>query len=145
MKAAALCELVGCSPTTFKQWVKEGLVCTEMRRSGAGNHVIYDDANVIAVAVALRLRSLGLTVSRCKVAFEQLHGELRARSSVEWLSLRIVMSPKSAKLVDARSWGLGEDIGAWVVIDLASLAATFVHPDTDLQLNLPFGLQSTNP
>jgi DNA-binding transcriptional MerR regulator len=145
MKAADLCKLVGCSPSALKQWVKEGVVLANADRKGSGNHLVYDDANVIAAAIALRLRDLGMTVSRSQVAFHQLHVELRARSSIEWLSLWIEIGPKYAKLIDARSVSQISGISAWVVIDLAQLCETFIHPRINSQLELSFGLHSANP
>jgi len=145
MKASNLCKLVGCSPTALKQWVKEGVVLAKAERRGAGNHLVYDDANVIAAAIALRLRELGVTVSKCREAFRQLHAELRARSSIEWLSLWIELGPNSTKLIDARSVGTRSGISAWVVVDLAQLCEAFIHPYLDSQLELSFGLHSANP
>jgi DNA-binding transcriptional MerR regulator len=77
-------ERIFVSGSRIRDWVREGVVLPARGTGGKGHPYEYDDANLLAGAVAARLAELHVVLKHYKPAFGELHKKLRARSSLEW-------------------------------------------------------------
>ena len=76
----------------FKLWVLEGVIAPERPGRGPGIHAEYDEANVIAMRLALKMRDASMNVRRYSKAFGELHKWLRRTPKNEWPSYRVTMT-----------------------------------------------------
>ncbi len=142
MQASVVRARTGCRAEALKEWTREGVIVPVSQTPGSGNHAVYDDANLIAVALAMQLKDLGVVLSRLADSFKILQSTLRSRSSLEWRGARVVMSRNAVLFVDGIA--LSEIPTVALVFDLDRLATTLVPLDSDPQLSLKFGVVSVS-
>lgn len=140
MQALNLRKLVGCSEAERKAWIREGVLVASRSGSGAGVHAEFDMANVIAAALALRMKHMGIKVAHYAPAFNLLHEELRNRSSIEWPRYRIFMTPDKVAFTELHEKIDNKLIG--FTLSLEPLCQDLFANTTERipQLNLSFGL-----
>jgi len=139
MQAAVLRSRCGCTESDQKAWVRDGILVPISAGFGPGIHAEYDEANVLAAAIALRMKRAAVVVSRYAEAFAQLHAWLRARSALEWRRYQVVLTPEGIRFDSANS-PLPTDIFGFRV-GLEAVCATLQDSEQLGQLQLNFGLR----
>jgi hypothetical protein len=132
MRASVVLTRTGCGLAAFKMWVRAGVIIPVAQTSGRGLFSEYDDANLIAVALAMELTKLGMVPTRLARSFSLLQSTLRSRSSTEWKGARIVLTSERLSFEDAAN--SSEIHAVAVVVDLDRLAARIAplnSPDSD--------------
>jgi hypothetical protein len=142
MRASELLARTGCAAAILKEWVRVGVILPTDGGKGSGHHADYDDANLVAVAVALHLKRLFIPVVRYAASFALLHEGLRERSKIEWHGLYVGLTPNAVKFC-LRSEGCDELMDG-VVVSLERLATSLVPVSSHPQLNLMFGITSVS-
>jgi hypothetical protein len=99
MQAKDLTAATGCPEATRKAWEKDGVIVPAMPSGGRGVPATYDDANLVAVAVALEMRALHVTVGHFGGAFADLHEWLRSIPPAEWRTRGLIMRPDHADVL----------------------------------------------
>jgi len=138
MLLAAFSERIAVSDKQIREWVRARVVLPAKGTGGKGHPYEYDDANLLAGAVAARLLELHVVLKHYDGAFAELHEKLRARSSLEWSRLGLEITAKSADLLEP-----GEGFGAATVsirLDLSPLCTNLAL--NDQQQSLAFGLRA---
>jgi hypothetical protein len=138
MYLASYSQRIAVSDKRVREWVRAGVVLPSSGKGGRGHPYEYDDANLLAGAVAKRLAELHVVLKHYKSAFSKLHKTLRARSSLDWSRFELEITPSSADLLEH-----GEALstrGASIRLDLLPLCASLALSDE--QQSLAFGLQA---
>jgi len=141
MQAHQLRTLTGCSESDRKAWLRTGVLVPLKSGSGAGMHADFDSANVVATALAVRMKQREIKVTRYADAFAQLHRALREQSSLKWTRYRVLLKPDKMRLIDVgQAVPLDEDGYSMALEPLCRLL--FVpQEEVEMQLNLPLGLE----
>ena len=84
MQAAQLRARTGCSETDQKDWTRKSILLPVVPGNGPGRHARYDEANILAAAIAVRMKQAHLVVTRYGDAFRKLHDWLRNRPPTQW-------------------------------------------------------------
>jgi len=138
MQAAVLRSRCGCSESDQKAWVREGVLVPVSAGCGPGIHAEYDEANVLAATIALRMKRSHIVVSKYTEAFGQLHRWLRERSPLEWPRYGVFLMPTALSL-HRISTPLPQDVDGYFV-SLEAVYATVQDSEQSSQLQLNFGL-----
>jgi DNA-binding transcriptional MerR regulator len=138
MQASVLCARTGCTNAALKEWRRDGIVIPKDAKGGKGNHAAYDDANLVAAIVALKLKQFGVKLKGLQARFEELHELLRSRSTLEWRGHRILLTSSEVQLVSVTQGMPMEPVV--IAIDLDALSVKLVPLETDPQLSLRFGV-----
>lgn len=138
MQATILRSRCGCTESDQKVWVRDGVLVPISAGFGPGIHAEYDEANVVAAAIALRMKRASVVVSRYVQAFAQLHAWLRARSTLEWRRYQVILTPEGARFESATT-PLSADISGFR-ISLEGVCAAIQDGEQPGQLQLNFGL-----
>lgn len=138
LQAISLRTATGCLESDRKLWERSGVLIPAVSGCGAGVHAAYDEANVLAVAIAMQLKSLHVVVTKYQQAFRQLHHWLRNTSSVQWRQYRVVLTPDEAVFRRHREPLPSSATG--YVIGLDSLVSTLFCETKGMTKDLPFGL-----
>jgi DNA-binding transcriptional MerR regulator len=131
-------ERIFVSGSRIRDWVREGVVLPARGTGGKGHPYEYDDANLLAGAVAARLAELHVVLKHYKPAFGELHKKLRARSSLEWSRNELEITPTSADLLEPDE-GFGAP-NASIRLELLPLCTSLAL--NEQQQSLAFGLQA---
>lgn len=138
MLLAAFSERIAVSDKRIREWVRDRVVLPAKGTGGRGHPYEYDDANLLAGAVAARLLELHVILKHYNEAFAELHVKLRGRSSVEWSRLELEITPKTADLLEqGESFGA---VNASIRLDLLPLCTNLAL--NDQQQSLAFGLRA---
>jgi hypothetical protein len=140
MQAALLRARTSCPDAVLKDWVRKGVIIPVTARAGPGLHADYDDANVVALAAALQLDRLHVTVPKYGVAFRDLHQWLRLHSAIEWTRSVAIFRPDSVEFV--RRDGPVQGTPPCCAVDLGIIVEALVPLDSGSQLQLQFGMSS---
>lgn len=138
MKLAALCDSLSLNPTRMHEWTATRIVLPMKPPMGRGNHAEYDDASLVAAAVALELERLRVVVRHYAESFAQLHLLLRSRSSLEWPHLALEMTTTHAALLEPDAMPATER--AAIRLNMATVCSGLRI--NQLQQPLDFGLRS---
>jgi hypothetical protein len=140
MQALMLRQRVGCSEADRKSWERAGVLIALRPGAGAGIHAQYDDANVLAAAIALGMKRMGVTASRYATAFSELHAWLRGHSSLDWPRYRVFLTPERAQFQRAVE-PIAEELTGFTV-DLGPLCVRLFGDERAFnpQMPLPFAL-----
>jgi hypothetical protein len=140
MQAAVLRSRCGCTPSDQKAWVRDAVLLPLSAGAGPGIHADYDEANVVAAAIALRMKHACVVVSRYAAAFAQLHAWLRARSALEWHGYLAVLDPTRVHIVPV-GHPLPTEMQGFVV-GLQAVHSSVLGGGQPVQRELPFGLRA---
>lgn len=141
MQFAELLERTGARESTIKEWLRRGvLLAAQDARRGAGTYRSFDDANLIAAAVAMHLTALHVPVTRYAEAFQSFHLQLRNFSSIEWRNFVVAFKPNEAVFVHRSAHNGSEP--AILAVDLARISEVFLPLPGEPQLSLVFGVSS---
>jgi hypothetical protein len=138
MQAVVLRSRCGCSESDQKAWVRDGVLIPVAAGAGPGIHAEYDEANVLAAAIASHMKRSHIVVRRYAKAFAQLQLWLRARSALEWPRFTILLSP-DALSVTRTGDPLATDASGFMM-NLASIYGLVRDSSQTGQLPLDFGL-----
>lgn len=119
MQAKVLLEKTGCPEPTLKDWLRNQVIVPLHAGKGPGTHAEYDDANLIMLALALRMKESAIVVAKYAGAFKELHLWLRSRSAIEWPRHLVVMSLDAANVLPIGKWD--STLGFGYVVDLGAL------------------------
>jgi hypothetical protein len=98
MQSKILLGRTGCAEPAFKDWVRKGVILPAHPGRGAGIRAEYDEANAVALLVAIRMKQAAITVTAYAQAFDVLQTWLRGCSSLEWHQYVVAMMPEHASL-----------------------------------------------
>lgn len=104
MQAKILLEKTGCPAPIFKDWLKKQVIVPLQPGGGPGVHAEYDDANLLALAIALRLKEAAVVVIKYAQAFQEFQGWLRSHSSLEWPQQVAVFAPDTVSMLLIGDW-----------------------------------------
>ena len=91
-------------------------------------HAEYDDANLVAVSLALRMKECAVVVTKYAASYQELQRWLRSKSVLEWSRYSVVMTPGSASVVQSGKWEGSADFG--YIADLGVLYKTLQSAET---------------
>ena len=143
MQAKNLLEMTGCPEPAFKDWLNKGVIIPLRPGGGPGVHAEYDDANAVALSLALRMKEATITVAQYSAAFRDFHAWLRSHSAIEWPRHIVLLKTDAFSVVPVNQLGRSAAICGFV----ASLAPTCeqlttpTRPQLGHQLSL-IGLES---
>ena len=138
MQFDELAKRVAVSKERIREWIRQDIVRPSSPSQGSGNHSIYDDASLVAIAVAQELSELAVVVGKYKAAFAGLHTLLRAKSSLEWPQLLLRLTPSKAELFDKAEVEFSEE--TVIQIDLERVCVGLMLSEPQQTLN--FGIRS---
>lgn len=116
MQAKDLVAVTGGSEPILKEWLRKRVIIPAKPGQGPGVHADYDPANVLAMALAVRMKGCAVVVTKYAEAFRGFQAWLRGRSAIEWPQYIAVLSPTCATMVRSGQ------------LDGSTLPAAFVAP-----------------
>lgn len=102
MQASVVRSRTGCTEADQKEWRRKGVVVPVFPGNGPGVHADYDEANVLATAIALRMKQAHIVVAKYAPALQQLQVWLRSHSRPEWSGHTTILTPDSALVISSR-------------------------------------------
>ncbi len=143
MQAKKLLEMTSCPEPTFKDWINKGVIVPQRPGGGPGVHAEYDDANAVALSLALRMKEATITVAQYSAAFQDFHAWLRTHSAIEWPRHIAVFKTDAFSVVPANQLARGASICGFVasLAPICEQLTTSTRPRMGHQLSL-IGLES---
>ncbi|WP_313166466.1 hypothetical protein [Massilia oculi] len=119
MQSKTLLSRTGCSEPIFKGWLRTGVIVPARPGQGPGTHADYDEANAVALLIAVKMKHVGVIVANYAQAFAALQEWLRSTSSLEWPQHMVAMTPEAAMVHPAKKSFAVDDLA--FVIPLAAI------------------------
>ncbi|MEZ5581758.1 MAG: hypothetical protein R3F37_02330 [Candidatus Competibacteraceae bacterium] len=123
--------------------MKKGVLLPIFSGDGPGVHADYDEANVLAAAVALLMKRACIITGKYSQAFQQLHVWLRGCSAIEWYRYGAVFTPDQVHLFPLGEYNDLPRAGFFVNVGAVYTAIPGNHSVQDnRQLPLAYGLNA---
>ena len=102
MQSKVLLRRTECPEPIFKGWLRAGVIVPARPGDGPGTHADYDEANALALLLAVKMKNAGIVVTNYARAFVVLQEWLRDCSSLEWPNHVVQLAQDSVKVHTAK-------------------------------------------